>query len=401
MLHEPKLKGGHPTTPPQKRRFESLDILKGLVMVIMVLDHVRDFFHVDVHNFAPTDPVLSNLPIFFTRWITHFCAPTFVFLSGASIAFIASRKTSSQTRAFLLSRGVWLMFCDAVVVSFLWLFNFDFDLFILGVIWVIGLAMVCSAFVFSINTRTLLGLTLAIALGHHALDPLNHDNPTLIHAVLHQRWKFEFGFGAIAVAYPLLPWLGVMWGGIVLGRACLTMPIEERLSWLKRWGLTLTVGFVVVRLWNGYGNANHWEIQPTHSGTLIDFFNPAKYPPSLAYLAMTLGPALLILSQLENVSNRVAQWLMVFGKVPFFFYLIHILVIHLLAIPLAAFQGFGWDAMFLDEFVAIDDSLQGYGFSLLGTYLLWIGVVVLLYRPSRWWMNYKKKHPEKAWLSYL
>ena len=129
MSHEPKQQDGHSATPGKKRRIESLDILKGLVMVIMVLDHVRDFFHVDVHNFAPTDPILSNLPIFFTRWITHFCAPTFVFLSGASIAFIASRKTASQTRAFLLSRGVWLMFCDAVVISFLWLFDFDFELY--------------------------------------------------------------------------------------------------------------------------------------------------------------------------------------------------------------------------------------------------------------------------------
>ena len=401
MSHELKQQDGHSATPGKKRRIESLDILKGLVMVIMVLDHVRDFFHVDVHNFAPTDPILSNLPIFFTRWITHFCAPTFVFLSGASIAFIASRKTASQTRAFLLSRGVWLMFCDAAVVSFLWLFDVDFELFILGVIWVIGLAMVCSAFVFRLDTRTLMVLALVIALGHHALDPLNHDNPTLFHALLHQRWKFEYGFGAIAVAYPLLPWLGVMWGGIVLGRACLTMPVEERLSSLKRWGLILTLGFVVVRLWNGYGNSDLWETQPTHSDTLIDFFYPAKYPPSLAYLAMTLGPALLILSQLENVSNRIVQWLMVFGKVPFFFYLIHILVIHLLAIPVAAFQGFGWGAMFLDEFVAVDDSLQGYGFSLLGTYVIWAGVVVLLYRPSRWWMHYKKNNPEKVWLSYL
>ena len=385
----------------KKRRFESLDILKGLVMVIMVLDHVRDFFHADVHTFDPADPILSNIPVFFTRWITHFCAPTFVFLSGASIAFIASRKTTSETRAFLLSRGCWLMFCDAFIVSFLWLFDLDFDLFILGVIWVIGLAMVCSAFVFKLNSRILLGLALAIVVGHHSLDFLNHDNPSLLHALLHQLWKFEFGFGAVFVAYPLLPWLGVMWGGIVLGRSCLTMPVDERLRWMKRWGITLTVGFVFVRLWSGYGNSDPWEIHQTHSGTLIDFFNPSKYPPSLAYLAMTLGPSMLILTQIENVKNQISQWLMVFGKVPFFFYLIHLLAIHVFAIPIAAYQGFGWDAMFLDEFVSLDESLSGYGFSLLGTYLIWAMLVVLLYRPSRWWMTYKRNHPEKIWLSYL
>lgn len=385
----------------KKRRFASLDILKGLVMVIMVLDHVRDFFHADVHTFDPADPILSNIPVFFTRWVTHFCAPTFVFLSGASIAFVASRKTTSETRAFLLSRGCWLMFCDAFIVSFLWLFDLDFDLFILGVIWVIGLAMVCSAFVFKLNSRILLGLALAIVVGHHSLDFLNHDNPNLLHAVLHQFWKFEFGFGAVFVAYPLLPWLGVMWGGIVLRRSCLTMTVDERLRWMKRWGITLTVGFVVVRLWSGYGNSDPWEIHPTHSGTLIDFFSPSKYPPSLAYLAMTLGPSMLILTQIENVKNQISQWLMVFGKVPFFFYLIHLLAIHVFAIPIAAYQGFGWDAMFLDEFVSLDESLSGYGFSLLGTYLIWAMLVVLLYRPSRWWMTYKRNHPEKIWLSYL
>ena len=370
-------------------------------MVIMVLDHVRDFFHADVHNFDPADPILSNIPVFLTRWVTHFCAPTFVLLSGASIAFVASRKTTSETRYFLLSRGCWLMFCDALIVSFLWLFDLDFDLFILGVIWVIGFAMICSAFLFKLDSRILLGLSLAIVVGHHALDFLNHDNPSLLHAVLHQQWRFELDFGSVAVAYPLFPWLGVMLGGIVLGRSCLKMPVDERLMWLKCWGIILTVGFVVVRLWNGYGNSNPWEIQPTLSGTFIDFFNPTKYPPSLTYLAMTLGPSILILTQLENVKNKISQWLMVFGKVPFFFYIVHLFVIHVLAIPIAALQGFGWSAMFLDEFVALDESLRGYGFSLSGTYLIWAILVILLYRPSRWWMIYKKNHPEKTWLSYL
>ena len=390
-------------SPHRKRkpRFESLDILKGLVMVIMVLDHVRDFFHLDVHVFAPDDPVLSNVPVFFTRWITHFCAPTFVFLSGASIAFVASRKSMAATQKFLLTRGVWLMFCDAFIVSFLWLFDVDLDLLILGVIWVIGLAMVCSSFVLKLDSRVLLGLALAIIIGHHAFDHVNPGNPSVLHALLHRQWVFEFGFGRVAVAYPLFPWLGVMWAGMVLGKSCLCLRLDERLWWLKRWGLVLTVGFVIVRLCGGYGNSNFWEIQSTLSGTFVDFFNPAKYPPSLSYLAMTLGPSMLLLSQFEGLQNRFAKWLMVFGKVPFFFYLVHLLAIHLLAIPVAAYQGFGWDAMFLDEFVTMDDSLTGYGCSLLGVYLIWAMIVVLLYGPSRWWMMYKRSHPEKAWLSYL
>ncbi len=401
MLRKSKLNTKSSTPQEKKRRFESLDILKGLVMIIMVLDHVRDFFHADVHIFDPADPIHSNIPVFFTRWITHFCAPIFVFLSGASIAFIASRKTTLETRKFLLSRGCWLMFCDAFIVSFLWLFDLDFDLFILGVIWVIGLAMVCSAFVFKLDSRVLILLAIAIVVGHHSLDFLNHNNPSLIHALLHQQWRFDYDFGTVAVAYPLLPWLGVMWGGIVLGRSYMLMHENERLRLLKQWGFTLTFGYAIVRVWNGYGNSDPWVIQATNSGTLIDFFNPAKYPPSLAYLAMTLGPAMLILSQLENVKNQIYQWIMVFGKVPFFFYLIHLLTIHVLAIPIAAYQGFGWDAMFLDEFVSLDESLRGYGFSLLGTYLIWVILIVILYRPSRWWMLYKKNHPEKTWLSYL
>ncbi len=387
--------------PPPKPRIRSLDVLKGAIMVIMVLDHVRDFFHVDVHFFDPTDPVRSSLPVFFTRWITHFCAPTFVLLSGASIAFVASRKSPADTRFFLLSRGFWLMFCDAIIVSFLWFFNPGFDLFLFGVIWVIGLAMVCSAFTFRMGTRSLLGLALTIGIGHHTLDALNSDTPSLAYAILHQQSRINFGSFSIATPYPLLPWLGVMWGGIVLGRSYLQLEAKSRLQWLRGAGFAMVAAFVLIRGFDGYGNTNHWDVQGTWSGTLMDFLNPQKYPPSLAYLTMTLGPAMLTLSVLEGAQNRISQWLEVFGRVPFFFYLLHLLVIHLLAIPAAAAQGFGWDAMVLDVFVSYDNGLRGYGFSLATTCLIWIAIVVALYRPCKWWMHYKKAHPERWWLSYL
>lgn len=384
-----------------KRRIRALDILKGAIMVIMVLDHVRDFFHFDVHYFGPADPIRSSLPLFFTRWITHFCAPTFVLLSGASIAFVASRKSVADTRFFLLTRGFWLMFCDAIIVSFLWFFNPGFDLFLLGVIWAIGLSMVCSAFTFRMNTRSLLGLALAIGIGHHTLDALNIDTPGLAYAILHQQTRISFSSFTIATPYPLLPWLGVMWGGIALGRSYLEMEAKNRLKWMRIVGWTVTLAFVLIRGFDGYGNTNHWSAQATWTGTILDVLNPHKYPPSLAYLTMTLGPALLALTLLERTDNRVSRWLEVYGKVPFFFYLLHLLVIHLLAIPAAAAQGFGWDAMVLDVFVSLDDNLKGYGFSLVTTYLIWIVLVLALHPPCKWWMNYKRAHPDMWWLSYL
>ena len=230
---------------------------------------------------------------------------------------------------------------------------------------------------------------------------LDNDPPGLAYAILHQQTRISFSSFTIATPYPLLPWLGVMWGGIALGRSYLEMEAKNRLKWMRIVGWTVTLAFVLIRGFDGYGNTNHWSAQATWTGTILDVLNPHKYPPSLAYLTMTLGPALLALTLLERTDNRVSRWLEVYGKVPFFFYLLHLLVIHLLAIPAAAAQGFGWDAMVLDVFVSLDDNLKGYGFSLVTTYLIWIVLVLALHPPCKWWMNYKRAHPDMWWLSYL
>ena len=383
----------------KRLRVVSLDILKGIVMVVMVLDHVRDFFHADAHFFDPCDPELSSPAIFFTRWITHYCAPVFVLLSGASIALIQARKGNAETRRFLLTRGLWLMFCDAVIVSFLWMFNPAFPMMILGVIWVIGLAMVLSAGVIQWSSRWLMMLAAVVLLGHNALDASEGIDSSFLYSLLHQFHPTFFGDLKVLVAYPLLPWVGIMWVGIVLGRMHLN-PKPLLNAQLRKAGGLMALGFFLIRGVNLYGNAFPWMQQADFAGTAMDFLNPEKYPPSLAYCLMTLGPALILLSFLDT-RTKWAEYLMVFGRVPFFFYLVHLLLIHVLAWGLSVIQGFGWDAMILDEFVTRSPKLTGYGLGLLGVYGVWISAVVALYRPSRFWMNYKKNNPEKWWLSYL
>jgi uncharacterized membrane protein len=393
------------TAPTLKatHRIASIDILRGIVMIIMALDHTRDFFHHDAQigndplNFQTTWPFL-----FFTRWITHYCAPIFVFLSGTSVFLYAQRgKTKKEVAWFLFTRGVWLIIAEIVIVNGLWQFNYTTCL-ILEVFWAIGMSMVCLSFLQLLPYRGLLVIGLLIVFGHNALDGVQVAHPaaasvvwSLTHAPnLYQPVPHYF----ILVAYPFLPWVGVMICGYCLGKLY-TKNIDPayRKRFLLTAGIIAIALFVILKFINIYGDRQHWSLQKTAIFTVLDFVNTTKYPPSLLYMLMTIGPGLIVLAATEHVANTFTRKVMVYGRVPFVYYMLHILVLHSLALIFMLISGRGSGEPPLPGYTVYPNA----GYPLWVVYLVWISVVILLYFPCRWYGRYRAAHPEKVWLTYL
>lgn len=374
-------------------------------MVVMALDHTRDYFHNTAFIFDPTDPELSNPALFFTRWISHFCAPAFCFLAGISAFLVGRKYTNPQLSAFLLKRGLWLVFVEIIIVNFGWNFDIRFNFFALQVIWSLGICMIFLAALIHLPPRQILFLSLAIILGHNLLDyvPIKEN---IFWSIFHQRETFSLpNDRSIIIAYPIIPWIGVMSLGYYFG-AWYNKKVEarQRRKLFNAVGLGLIGAFVVIRGMNQYGNLKPWSGYDDLWPTVFSFMDPAKYPPSLSYLLMTLGPVFLFLANTENWKGRLTPIFSVFGKVPFFYYIIHIYVIHLAAMVLAEATGFGWRSLILvggwrKNFPALNS--EGYGEDLWFTYVVWICIVALLYPLCKKFSKYKMQHKEKAWLSYL
>ncbi|HZE84955.1 MAG TPA: heparan-alpha-glucosaminide N-acetyltransferase domain-containing protein [Puia sp.] len=385
-------------------RIQSIDLLRGLVMIIMTLDHSRDFFHYgasmdqDPLDFDTTSPVL-----FLSRWITHFCAPVFVFLSGASVYLYSSKgKTKRQVAFFLFSRGLWLMLVEIFIILPLW--NFNFSMVFLQVIWAIGLSMVVLSVLQFLPYRLLVVIGLLIVGGHNLLDRVSVGGPvwaSMIWSVTHKTASFPVGHDfMITVQYPFLPWLGIMILGYALGKIYLpsTDPASRK-KLLLSMGFAAVALFVLLRWSNVYGDMHHWSAQKTTLFTCLDFIKTTKYPPSLLYTLMTLGPALIFLAFAENISGSLKNKILVFGKVPFFYYILHVLLLHTLSWMLFFATGHHWSDLDFTHFR--DGSMPvGSGYPLWVVYLGWITVIVILYFPCRWYSNYKKSH-RQWWLSYL
>jgi len=384
------------TTP----RITSIDLLRGIVMVIMALDHVRDYFHADAFLYSPTDLEATSIPVFFTRWITHYCAPIFVFLAGTSAWFVHQRRGTRETSLFLLKRGLWLIAVECIIVSFGWLFNPTFPIIGLQVIWAIGISMVALAALVHLPLLWIGIVGAVLVFGHNMLDSLHFENAWWY--FLHDRGKADW-FGHMAIfAYPVIPWIGTMALGFSFGTLYskgYSSEVRQRL--LLRLGLATTFLFIALRALNDYGDSSLWSMQNSAAFTLLSFLNLTKYPPSMLYLLMTLGPAILFLAWTEKVKGWFASALIVFGRVPFFYYILHIYLIHALALLAAELTGFGWDSMVLDKPVWLSDSLVGYGFSLPVVYLIWIGVVLALYPLCVWYDKLKSNNRKWWWLSYL
>jgi len=379
-------------------RHDSVDFVRGLVMIVMALDHVRDFF-TDV-RFDPADLSQTDSWLFFTRWITHFCAPIFILLAGLSAGMMAERKSKAELSRFLVTRGLWLIFIEITVVAFGWQFTLPWA-FTLQVIWVIGACMLALAAIIWLPFWAIIGFGAVTVLGHNALDygllPVtDFSAPVPLWHIIHaQGFSFDLVIPSFML-YPIIPWVGVMPLGYAMAKLYSGMEAERRQKILLRAGFGLIAGFVVVRLINGYGNPAPWSVQESPLYTFWSFLNTTKYPPSLSFLMMTIGPGLILLALAERFGGMFMAWCVVFGRVPFFYYILHIYLIHLLALAAAEFQGLGWKAL-LTPFWQLP---AGYGYPIGGVWIIWLAVVTALYPLCRRFAALKARRKD-WWLSYL
>jgi uncharacterized membrane protein len=387
-------------------RIASIDLLRGLIMVIMALDHVRDYFHAEAFKYDPLDLQKTSVVLFLTRWITHYCAPTFMFLAGVSAFLIGLRKSKKELSGFLFKRGLWLVFLEFTVVHFAWKFNPAPVDFLLIVIWALGISMIVLAALIWLPRKALLIFGLLLALGHNALDNVHvagQGIPAFLWAVLHEQHPFFFHGVLIVTVYPMVPWIGVMALGYVFGSLYApSFPAAQRKKMLTRLGLGMTLLFVLLRWSNVYGDPSPWSQQSSTVFTLLSFLKTTKYPPSLLYLLMTLGPSILFLAVSENAGGWLSRKLSVYGRVPMFYYILHIYWLHLLALLAAPLCGHrGSDMIIGQGWLDNQPQLKGFGFSLGVVYLVWLFVVLSLYPLCSWYDRYKREHKDKWWLRYL
>ena len=371
-------------------------------MVVMALDHTRDYFHFTANYFDPADPVHSSLPVFFTRWITHFCAPAFSFLAGLSAFMAGRKKTQPELSGFLFKRGIWLILIEFTVVNFAWYFDIHFRTLGLLVIWSLGVSMIVLSGLIYLPRRAIVIFSCLLIFGHNLLDAIQLNGNLLWDILHHQAFYPVSGQLTLMIGYPLIPWIAVMSLGYCFGPfydKSYDPARRKRIFNLMGWSAILV--FIVLRWTNWYGNPTTLHSFPSFSGNLIAFLNPAKYPPSLLYLLMTLGGILVALANTEKLRGPVVNFFSTFGRVPFFYYILHLYCIHLLALLFAQLSGFGWQHLILPTWISFVPAMKGYGFSLWVVYLVWISLIMLLYPACKRFDRYKQLHKEKWWLSYL
>jgi len=390
------------------KRVHSIDLLRGLAMIVMALDHTRNYFSADAMIFGPADLARTNVPLFFTRWITHFCAPAFVFLAGTSAFFVGQRKGKKQLSLFLVTRGLWLIFLELTVVNFGWTFNIHFPFFTLGVIWALGVSMIVLAVLVWLPDPAVLCIGALVVACHNLLDGIHFPGSSLksfLWSSLHDpSWgkeanQLNLQGHRVVVDYPLLPWIGVMALGYCFGHLYKpTINISTRIKVLLLLGGAVVVIFLFLRILNFYGDPYPWTAQKTKIFTILSFLKVTKYPPSLDFILMTLGPTLLFLAAAEKPSKALAESIQRIGRVPMFFYLVHIYLLHLFALIAARLSGYQFYDMISQK--PLTPVIRGYGFSLPMVYVVWAIALLSLYPLCKWYDNYKSSH-RKWWLSYL
>jgi uncharacterized membrane protein len=386
-------------------RIPSIDIFRGLIMVLMALDHTRDFF--TNLSFEPESLAQTNLALFTTRWVTHFCAPMFFLLAGTSAFLYAQRKSLAELRHFLWTRGLWLILLEFTVIGTAWTFQFPWGFF--GVIWALGASMLILSIVICLPQRWMLAVSVAVIAGHNLLDNFHPSTSALwLWKILHARGGIILPFGVREfVLFPLIPLAAVMSAGFVLGRLYV-LDDARRQKIFVLLGTSLLVAFVILRVTNVYGNPpaglggvsqGDWHIQATLEKTVTLFFDVEKYPTSLQFLLMTIGPSLLLLAGLERLRlPKISTPLLIFGRVPMFFYILHLYFIHCLAIVVAAIchEPTRW----LFHGAIFGNTPKGYGHSLPFVYFMWAITIVTLYFPCAWFARLKQER-KSHWLSYL
>jgi uncharacterized membrane protein len=385
------------TAPP---RLRAIDLLRGVVIVLMALDHVRYFL--SEARFDPTDPGRTTAALFATRWITHLCAPVFMLLAGTGARLALGRGRDRRSLSmFLVTRGLWLVLLELTVARAAWQFNLDYGYSAALVLWALGWCMVALAALVWLPDRWIVLVGAAMVLLHNALDPFtaaDFGRLGWLWTVLHEPGSIALGPDVeLFVLYPLVPWIGVMALGYVLGPV-FERAAAERDRMLVRMGAALCAGFVVLRLLNLYGDPVAWTPQPTGVRTVFSFLNATKYPASLSYVLMTLGPALLALPLLDRLHGALPDAVRTFGQVPLFFWLLHVPLIHLTAVVLSL-ADYGTVVPWLVRNPPAEPP-PGYGYSLGVVYAVTLAVVAALYPACRRFAALKKQHPG-GWLSYL
>ena len=388
-------------------RHTAIDLVRGLAIVVMAVDHVRDYFLAGTSVDPTADPNLSA-GMFAARWITHFCAPAFVLLAGTSAGLMAGRKSRGELARFLFTRGVWLIAVEIFVVSTAWSFApggiaqaGGLTWTSMQVIWAIGASMVALSALQWLGRNACLGLGIAVVAAHNLLDPIWPPSQLLdrqwpVWVALHSQMSLAVGPFLFLFRYPLLPWIGVMLLGFGVSRVFELLP-ARRNALLLRGGVLLTLGFVLLRASGLYGDPNPWQVQPGGiAATAIDFLNVTKYPPSLLFLMMTLGPAAILCAVADRVPDAVKDVLVTFGRAPFAFYVAHLYLIHSLSVLLGVAQGFTLDQMMtMSRFYP-----NGFGLGPLGVFVVWVLVVASLYPLCRWVAGLKARRRD-WWLSYV
>src|SRR5687768_3077700 len=391
----------------ENNRIESIDFLRGLVMIVMALDHVRMYFGYGTWYAEPTNLATTTPLLFFTRWITHFCAPVFVFLAGTSAFLHGERKANiKETAWYLFTRGIWLILIEVAIVNFAWTFDVTYSLLILQVIWAIGTSMVILSVLVFLPKGLILAIGLILVFGHNILDPITVQGTSakdFIWYTLHQpNAVFISSTHVVNFVYPILPWIGLMALGYVFGALYKKdFPVEQRKRWLLIIGVCATLLFIALRGLNLYGERSHWQTQDSFALGLMSFLNTTKYPPSLHFLLMTMGPALIFLSAVERIGHPLASPVIMFGRVPFFFYIIHLYIIHALAMLMLVYEGRDWGEYILSAREIASGTLSNFGLRLEAVYIVWILVILLLYPLCRWYQKYRENYPARWWLSYL
>jgi uncharacterized membrane protein len=379
------------------KRIESVDVLRGIVMVIMALDHTRDFFGIPGQN--PTNLGSASAALFMTRWVTHFCAPVFLLLTGTGAYLSLSRKTPAELSRFLFTRGLWLIFLEIVVMRcFAYQFNFDFRVTLLLVIWALGWSMITLSVLVHLPAYVAAIFGIVMIAGHNLLDGITSTNPLWV--IVHSP-GIVLNNPVVVAMYSLIPWVGVTAAGYALGQVYRWSTVRRR-AFLLQTGMALCVAFLVIRFFNAYGDPAPWSSQPTALFDVLSFLSTTKYPPSLLFLLMTFGPALVFLYAIDRHTPRALKPAVVIGKVPLFYYFLHFAFIHLLAVVtcLVRYGTAHWmfESPDLGNYPFIPP--PDWGYSLPIVYAVWVLVVLTMYPMCRWFAALKQRRSD-AWLSYL
>ncbi|MBL7817878.1 MAG: DUF1624 domain-containing protein [Saprospiraceae bacterium] len=386
------------------KRSTSIDFVRGLVMIVMALDHVRDLIHITATTEDPTNLTTTTPALFFTRWITHLCAPTFVFLAGTS-AFLSlkSKNNLKESRRFLFTRGVWLFILNFTIVNFGIFMDYRFGFLFSQVIAAIGMGFIGLSLLMGLSMRSLSILSLVIIFGHDVFQSVSFPQGSPSNVA----WSLLMSVGFFPISdhinfltsYPYIPWLGIMLAGFCCGELFL-LPTEGRKKWLLRLGLGSLAVFIALRTFNIYGDPAPWGFQKDAVFSFLSFINTSKYPPSLLYTSMTLGIMFLLFYVFEGVQNAFIEVISVYGRVPLFYYIVHWFVIHAMSATVFLAQGFSFSDLQFSGF-GMGRPKEMSGLNLLGTYGAWLSIVVLLYPLCKWYSDYKLRHKDKAWLRYL